>query len=84
MLYTNVCKHCHSVFRAKIRTLCCKECRSLDENQLDDIVEYLRQYPNSNALQISEELGMHPYVILQYMEEGWLTKSHGTFSRLPD
>lgn len=84
MIYTNVCKHCHAVFRSKIRTFCCKECRSEDEDQLDDIVEYLRLYPNSNALQISEELGMHPYVILKYMEEGWLTQSHGSFSKLPD
>lgn len=84
MLYTNVCKHCHVVFRSKISTLCCKECRSLDDNQLDDIVQYLHRYPNSNALQISEELGIHPYVIIKYLEEGWLEQSHGTFSQLPD
>ena len=62
----------------------CKECRNIDDDQLDDIVRYLREYPNSNALQISEELGIHPYVILKYMEEGWLGKSTGHFSRLPD
>ena len=56
-MYTNVCKHCHKVFHSKIRTWCCKECRSKDDDQLDDIVRYLREYPNSNALQISEELG---------------------------
>lgn len=83
-MYTNVCKHCHKVFHSKIRTWCCKECRSKDDDQLDDIVRYLREYPNSNALQISEELGIHPYVILKYMEEGWLGKSTGHFSRLPD
>ena len=70
--------------RSKIRTCCCKDCRDKDEDQLDDIVEYLHRFPNSNALQISEELGIHPYVILKYMEEGWLSKSHGTFSRIPD
>lgn len=59
-------------------------CRDKDEDQLDDIVEYLHRFPNNNALQISEELGIHPYVILKYMEEGWLSKSHGTFSRIPD
>lgn len=56
----------------------------MDENQLDDIVRYLRQYPNSNALQISEELGIHPYEILKFMEEGWLGVAKGEFSRLPD
>ena len=83
-MYTNVCKHCHQVFRSKIRTCCCKDCRDKDEDQLDDIVEYLHRFPSSNALQFSEELGIHPYVILKYMEEGWLSKSHGTFSRIPD
>ena len=52
-MYTNVCKHCHQVFRSKIRTCCCKDCRDKDEDQLDDIVEYLHRFPNSNALQIS-------------------------------
>ena len=48
-MYTNVCKHCHQVFRSKIRTCCCKDCRDKDEDQLDDIVEYLHRFPNSNA-----------------------------------
>ena len=38
----------------------------------------------SNALQISEELGIHPYVILKFMEEGWLGESTGSFEKLPD
>lgn len=84
MLYTNICKHCHKEFRSKIRTLCCKDCRAQDEEQLDDIVKYLALYPNSNALQISDELGIHPYEILKFIEEGWLTRSRGTFSKLPD
>lgn len=83
-MFTGVCKHCHKVFLAPIRTLCCKECRSLDENQFDDIEAYLKLYPNSNALQISEELGIHVYVILKYMEEGRLLVSRGTFSRLDE
>lgn len=83
-MYTNVCKHCHKVFKSKIHTLCCKECRGEDDSQLDDIVQYLKKYPNSNALQISEELGIHPYEILKFMEEGWLAASKGSFSRLPD
>ena len=74
----------HAVLKSKIRTLCCKECRELEEDQLDDIVQYLKKYPNSNALQISEELGIHPYEILKFMEEGWLGTVQGEFSRLPD
>lgn len=41
-------------------------------------------YPNSNALQISEELGIHPYEIIKFMDEGWLNTVNGTFSRLED
>ena len=52
-MYTNVCKHCHKVFKSKIRTMCCNDCRKEDENQLDDIVQYLKLYPNINALQIA-------------------------------
>ncbi len=81
-MYTNVCKHCHKVFKSKISTLCCRECRDQDDDQLDDIVKYLREYPNSNALQISEELGIHPYEIIKFMEEGWLTESKGEFHQI--
>ncbi len=81
-MYTNVCKHCHKVFRSKIQTMCCKDCRDKDDEQLDDIVKYLKKYPNSNALQISEELGIHPFTILKFLEEGWLEKSNGTFNQL--
>ncbi len=81
-MYTNVCKHCHKVFRSKIRTMCCKDCRAQEEEQLDDIVQYLKLYPNSNALQISEELGISAYTVLKYLEEGWLERSNGEFQQL--
>ena len=84
MVYTNVCKHCHKVFKSKIRTLCCKECRSVDDSQLDDIVAYLRMYPNSNALQKSEQLGIHPKHRIKFMDERCLNTVNGTFSRLED
>lgn len=83
-MFTCVCKHCKNVFRSPIRTMCCKNCRTFDENAFDDIEAYLKLYPNSNALQISEALGIDAYVILKFMEEGRLLKSRGSFSRLPD
>ncbi|MCR5793101.1 MAG: hypothetical protein K6G65_08025 [Lachnospiraceae bacterium] len=83
-MYTSVCKHCHKVFKSRIRTACCNDCRSTDENCFDDIVEYLRRFPNSNAVQIAEELGISAYVVLKFLEEGRLELSRGTFSRLED
>lgn len=84
MIYTNVCKHCKTVFKSKIRTFCCKSCRSLDNNQFDDIETYLKLYPNSNAIQISEELGISVYEILKFIQEGRLLTVHGTFSQIND
>ena len=34
MIYTNVCKHCHKVFKSKIKTSCCKECRDQDSDKM--------------------------------------------------
>ncbi len=82
MLYTCVCKHCKEVFKSKIRTCTCKGCRSLDENQFDDIERYLKEYPNSNALQISEELGIEAYEVLKFLEEGRLQVSRGHFEKI--
>lgn len=83
-MYTNVCKHCHKTFQSRIKTYSCKACKSRDENHFDEIEEYLRKYPNSNALQISEELGIMAYEVLKYQEEGRLCKVKGTFSRLEE
>lgn len=82
MVYTCVCKHCFQVFKSKIRTMTCCNCRDKDDDFFDDIETYLKLYPNSNALQISEELGIPAFVILKYLEEGRLCASRGTFSRL--
>lgn len=84
MIYTNVCKHCKIVFKSKIRTLCCKSCRNLDEDQFSDIEYYLKLYPNSNALQISDELGISVYEILKFMEEGRLNRVRGKFTKIED
>lgn len=84
MLYTNVCKHCYKVFKFKIRTTSCKECKAKDENHFSEIEQYLRLYPNSNALQISEELGITAYEVVKYIDEGRLITNRGTFSQLPD
>ncbi len=84
MTFTNVCKHCYKVFRSRIRTCTCNSCRALDESHYDEIIAYLRLYPNSNAIQIAQELNIQAYEVVKYLEEGKLLVSPGTFSRLSD
>ena len=48
-------------------------------NQIED---YLKKYPNSNALQIAEGLEIDVYEVLKFMEEGRLLVSRGRFGRL--
>lgn len=62
----------------------CKECKSKDENHFSDIEQYLKLYPNSNALQISEELGITAYEVVKYIDEGRLIMNNGEFSQLKD
>lgn len=83
-MYTNVCKHCHKVFQSRIRAYSCRECKSKDENHFDEIEEYLKKYPASNALQISEELGITAYEVLKFQQEGRLCQIKGIFSKLED
>lgn len=81
-MYTNVCKHCQKVFKSRIKQYTCKECEDMDNLFFDAIYDYLKKYPNSNALQISEALGISPYEVIQYMSEGRLSVSKGQFEKL--
>ena len=49
-MYDNICKHCHKQFKSRMKTYTCKDCSKLDEDYFDKIEEYLKKYPNSNAL----------------------------------
>jgi transposase-like protein len=81
-MYTNTCKHCHKVFQSKSKTYTCQECKEIDFNQFDDIEAYLKEFPNSNAMQISEALGISAYEVLSFLKEGRLNMTKGIFSRL--
>lgn len=61
---------------------CCPECKSIDKMRYDLIRAYLDQYPNSNALQISEALDIKPYTILKYVDEGMLVVGKGDFEQI--
>ena len=81
-MYTNVCKHCRKVFKSRIKQYTCGDCEHTDNLFFDGIYDYLKKYPNSNALQISEALGISPYEVIQYMSEGRLSVSRGRFEKL--
>jgi hypothetical protein len=83
-MYDNICKHCHKQFKSRMKTYTCKDCSKLDEDYFDKIEEYLKKYPNSNALQISEALGITAYQVLNYLKEGRLNFSRGRFERIDD
>lgn len=83
-MYTNVCKHCHKVFNSRLKAYSCEDCRKVDSDHFDDIEAYLKEYPNSNALQISEALGITAYEVLNYLKEGRLNISRGRFEQMPD
>ena len=83
-MYTNRCKHCFITFRSRKKTGFCPECEKLDETQFDRIVEYLKMYPNSNAVQISEGLEMDLYNVICFINEGRLMRSQGKFNMLED
>lgn len=83
-MYTNLCKHCHKVFTSRFKAYACEECKKIDSDHFDDIEAYLKEYPNSNALQISEALGITAFEVLHYVKEGRLNVSRGRFEKLPD
>lgn len=83
-MYTNICKHCHKIFQSRFKRYACSECRKTDEDHFDEIESYLKEYPNSNALQISEALGITAFEVIHYMKEGRLNVSPGKISKLPD
>ncbi|MDF2907772.1 MAG: regulatory protein MerR [Herbinix sp.] len=83
-MYTNVCKHCHKIFNSRFKAYSCEDCKKIDNDQFDNIESYLKEYPNSNALQISEALGITAYEVLNYLKEGRLNISRGQFEKLPD
>ena len=81
-MYTNKCKFCGKPFISKIKTATCTSCKQLDDALFTKIEEYLRRFPNSNAMQIAEGIGISALDVLQYIDEGRLQISKGEFRRL--
>ncbi|MBQ9767706.1 MAG: MerR family transcriptional regulator [Lachnospiraceae bacterium] len=78
----NRCKYCGEMFQSPHTAVVCKDCRIIDEALFTSIEEYLKKYPNSNAIQISEGLEISVYEIIRFIDEGRLQFSKGKFERL--
>lgn len=78
----NRCKYCGEVFQSPYTGVVCKDCKIIDEALFTSIEAYLKKYPNSNAIQISEGLEISVYEIIRFIDEGRLQFSKGKFERL--
>lgn len=83
-MYTNICKHCLKQFKSRTSSFTCNECKLKDEDYFDMIEVYLKEYPNSNALQVSEALGITAYQVLNYLKEGRLNINRGYFEQIDE
>lgn len=78
----NRCKYCGEFFNASTVSVVCKACKPIEDAIFSRIEEYLKQYPNSNALQISEGLEVPILEVLRFIDEGRLTVARGHFEKL--
>lgn len=81
-MYTNVCRFCGRMFMSRAKSTVCQECKAKDDEIFSKIEEYLKQYPNSNAMQISEGLELSVVEVLRYIDEGRLQIAKGEFHKL--
>lgn len=78
----NICKHCKNFFYSKFKRYTCDVCKEKDDIVFNNIEEYLKKYPNSNALQISESLEIDIYEIVRFIDEGRLVMTKGVFEKI--
>lgn len=76
------CKHCFRSFQSRVFTMTCDRCKELDEQIFEQMTDYLKTYPNSNAMQIAEGLGIKASLVLKYVDEGRLVRAKGHFERI--
>ncbi len=77
-----VCKVCKRKYIARTKSYCCAECKECNEIMFRRIEDYLKQYPNSNAMQLASGLDLPVDTIIAFIDEGRLSFSKGTFERL--
>lgn len=77
----NMCKHCHTIFYSRLKLRSCEKCRHQDEELFSRIEEYLKEFPNSNAMQIADGLKIQTQEVLAFVDEGRLMIAKGYFEK---
>ena len=76
-----ICRHCGKIFLSETNRKCCRQCENDDDALFSRIEEYLKKYPNSNAMQIADGLGVSTMEIVSYIDEGRLWVNKGSFKK---
>ncbi|MDD6034605.1 MAG: hypothetical protein PUC30_00170 [Lachnospiraceae bacterium] len=76
------CKYCGRMFKSPTIRVTCDDCKEIDDALFSRIEDYLLQYPNSNAIQISEGLEISVFEVVRFIDEGRLQFSKGKFEPL--
>ncbi len=69
---TYICKWCGKPFLSEIPKRCCTKCEEIDNSVFLQVEQYLKQHPNSNAIQIADALDIPIMTIIAFIEEGRL------------
>lgn len=83
-LKLHTCRICGFSYYSRSDSNICDDCAKKAEFMYQEIAAYLRRFPNSNAMQISNALHIPAYDVLTFLENGSLERSRGTLSPLPD
>ncbi|MBQ7636747.1 MAG: hypothetical protein IJS80_05505 [Lachnospiraceae bacterium] len=79
---TCVCRYCGKVFTSWHERSCCNDCLKTEEEEFSKIENYLKRYPNSNAIQIAEGLEISPFNVVRFIDEGRLSIRKGEFKEI--
>ncbi len=78
----NQCRYCGEMFKSTYSSTVCNRCKELDDILFSRIEEYLKRFPNSNAIQIADGLEIPTFEVVRFIDEGRLQFSKGKFEKL--
>ncbi|GAB6100033.1 membrane protein [Halanaerocella petrolearia] len=71
------CKRCKKVFSPVGGAKICPRCKQKEEEDFEDVKEYLWDYPDANLEQITEDTGVDREIIRKFIREGRLLSLDG-------